>query len=165
MNILKMKIFTDISKISTEMSTDISEISMEIMEILTKLWRNLQRNFDGNMEEISEKLRKYRRKLWKFYPFFFWAKRYFHYMKKTKFPRNFVDNFDFFILDWIQSKKHLFEYMEIRKSKKVSLVAYKLKAGANDAKIDNFHEISWKFRFLQEGEIFFGPQKKRAKFP
>ena len=98
MKILKMKIFTDISEISTDISTDISEISMEIMEILTKLWRNLQRNFDGNIGEISEKLRKYRRKLWKFYPFFFGAKRYFHYMKKTKFPRNFVDNFDFFII-------------------------------------------------------------------
>ena len=98
MNILKMKIFTEISMDISEISTDISEIFMEIMDILIKLWMNLQRNFDGNIKKISEKLRKYRQKLWKFYPFFLGAKRYFHYLKKTKFPRNFVDNFDFFII-------------------------------------------------------------------
>ena len=37
MNILKMKIFTEISMDILEISTDISEISMEIMDILTKL--------------------------------------------------------------------------------------------------------------------------------
>ena len=34
------------------------------------------------------------------------------------------------ILDWIQTIEHFFEYMNILEHKRVSLVAYKLKAGA-----------------------------------
>lgn len=34
------------------------------------------------------------------------------------------------ILDWLQNVEHFLEYMNIIESKRVSLVAYKFKAGA-----------------------------------
>ena len=61
----------------------------------------------------------------------------------------------------------MFEFRILALMSERMVVAYGLpKAIAGmDEKIENFHEISWKFRFFQVGEISFASQKKRVKFP